>query len=167
MRILACLSTVWAGIGVSHVGAAVLPNSVETCDFNATDYQKVPVSGHHAPGVDLLDAIMLRRLKEIGCTGATLTVARGRHTLYSLGASTPALCTFMRCLWLDGRPRDKGNPVWFMGGSWDNSTTAMIWRADGINVAWSFNGRKNDVDPGEELWKRAIDQLVKEKRLPK
>jgi CubicO group peptidase (beta-lactamase class C family) len=350
MRTLACLTAVWAGIGVSQVAAvAQIPE--------AQHAGKIPVSGHHAPGVELLDTIMLRCLKEIDCSGATLTVTRGHHTLYSrgygwsdrgrtvpiypdtpmsiascdkpltaamirqlaqhgkldlnasvlkllkirpagnvvdprvwhitinhllehkagwqgepverawqaangrtypieaatllrnvmvqqlawapgekaeydsfgyntlkyvvtrvsgqsytdylrhhlcrpygvtelkwvrhgarqlheppqlsnglimedpaefrMGVSTPALCTFMRCFWLDGRPRDNGNPLWVMGGSWDNSTTLMIWRPDGINIAWSFNGRKNDVDPGEALWKHAIDQLIKEKRLPK
>jgi len=41
----------------------------------------------------------------------------------------------------------------------------MIWRPDGINVAWSFNGR-NDVDPGEDLWDKAINELIEEKDLP-
>ena len=48
----------------------------------------------------------------------------------------------------------------------------MIWRSDGINIVWSFNGRKKndrneDVVPGEELWKQAVDRLIEEKRLPK
>ena len=85
---------------------------------------------------------------------------------YRMDVSTPALCAFMSHFWIDGQPRDQGNPLWIMGGSWDNATTAMIWRSDGINVAWSFNGRK-DVDPGEELWHKAIDQLIKEGRLPR
>ena len=69
MRTLTCLAAVWAGIGA--------------WDFNAIAMGEPPVSGHHAPGVELLDAIMLKCLKEIGCSGATLTVARGDHTLYS------------------------------------------------------------------------------------
>ncbi len=44
----------------------------------------------------------------------------------------------MRSFWLDGRPRDNGEPLWFMGGSWDNTTAAMIWRSDGINIAWPW-----------------------------
>jgi CubicO group peptidase (beta-lactamase class C family) len=88
-------------------------------------------------------------------------------TDYRMGVSTPALCTFMGYFWLDGRPRDKGNPLWIMNGSWDNSTTSMIWRPDGINVAYSFNGRATGVDPGKELWDQAIDQLIKDKRLPR
>ena len=71
MRTLTCLAAVWAGIGA--------------WDFNAIAMGEPPVSGHHAPGVELLDAIMLKCLKEIGCSGATLTVARGDHTLYSRG----------------------------------------------------------------------------------
>ena len=85
---------------------------------------------------------------------------------FRMGVSTPALCKFMRCFWLDGRPRDSGNPFWDMRGSWDNATTAMVWRPDGINIAWSFNGRKQGVELGEELWKQAIDRLIEEKRLP-
>jgi hypothetical protein len=85
---------------------------------------------------------------------------------FRMGVSTPALCTFMRCFWLDGRPRDNGNPLWISGGSWDNATTEMVWRSDGINIAWSFNGRKEGVEPGEELWKRAIDRLIEQKQLP-
>jgi CubicO group peptidase (beta-lactamase class C family) len=86
---------------------------------------------------------------------------------YRMSVSTPALCTFMRYFWLDGRPRDEGNPLWIMNGSWDNSTTSMIWRPDGINVAYSFNGRAKDIDPGKELWEQAIDQLIKDKQLPR
>jgi CubicO group peptidase (beta-lactamase class C family) len=356
MRTLICLVAVWAGIGVSQLAAADLPIPEETWDFNAFAMGEPPVSGHHAPGVELLDAIMLKCLKEIGCSGATLTVARCDQMLYSrgygwsdrhrtmpihpdtpmsigscdkpltttmirqlaqhgkldlnasvlrllkiqpagrvvdprvwditinhllehkagwqgepferawqeangrtypivaayllrfvmvqelawapgekvvydsfgtntlkfvvtrvsgqsytnylrhhlcrpygvtelkwvrhgilqpgepphlwnglimedpadfrMGVSTPALCTFMRCFWLDGRPRDNGNPLWVSQGSWDNTTASMIQRPDGINIAWSFNGRKKDVDPGEELWKQAIDRLIEEKRLP-
>jgi CubicO group peptidase (beta-lactamase class C family) len=356
MKTLTCLAAVWAGIGLSKVAAADLLIPKGTWDFNAFAMGEPPVSGHHAPGVELLDAIMLKCLREIGCSGATLTVARGGHTLYSrgygwsdrhrtmpihpdtpmsigscdkpltttmirqlaqhgkldlnasvlkllkirpagqvvdprvwnitinhllehkagwqgepferawqaangrtypivaayllrfvmvqqlawapgekvvydsfgtntlkfvvtrvsgqsytnylrhhlcrpygvtelkwvrhgilqpgepphlwnglimedpadfrMGVSTPALCTFMRCFWLDGRPRDNGNPLWVSQGSWDNTTASMIQRPDGINIAWSFNGRKKDVDPGEELWKQAIDRLIEEKRLP-
>jgi CubicO group peptidase (beta-lactamase class C family) len=85
---------------------------------------------------------------------------------YRMGVSTPALCTFMSHFWIDGKPRDSGNPLWIMGGSWDNSTTEMIWRSDGINVAWSFNGRK-DVDPADALWEKAINWLIEEKKLPR
>jgi len=86
--------------------------------------------------------------------------------------STPALCTFMRCFWIDGEPRvgpgspPDGHPLWIMVGSWGNSTTAMIWRPDGINVAWSFNGRADNADPGQDLWEKAISQLIEEKRIP-
>jgi CubicO group peptidase (beta-lactamase class C family) len=81
-----------------------------------------------------------------------------------MDVSTPALCEFMQHYWINGEPRDKGNPLWVMLGSWDNATTAMIWRPDGINVAWSFNGRK-DVDPGGELWQDAINWLLAEKKI--
>jgi choice-of-anchor C domain-containing protein len=86
---------------------------------------------------------------------------------YRVAVSTPAMCTFMRLFWCDGNPRDKGNPFWIMNGTWSNTRTAMIWRSDGINVAWSFNGLKDsNGDPGEALWSHAIDQLKKEGRLP-
>lgn len=48
--------------------------------------------------------------------------------------STPALCTFMRCFARDGEPRDKGNPLPPMNGSWFNSTTSMIWRPAARNL---------------------------------
>jgi choice-of-anchor C domain-containing protein len=84
----------------------------------------------------------------------------------SNGLSTPAMCTFMRFFWIDGRPRDNRNPGWVMGGSWDNSSSSMNWRSDGINVACVFNGRREiDGDLGKEL-AEAIDQLVKKKKLP-
>jgi CubicO group peptidase (beta-lactamase class C family) len=85
MRTLTCLAAVWAGIGLSQVAAADLLIPEGTWDFNAFAMGEPPVSGHHAPGVELLDAIMLKCLREIGCSGATLTVARGGHTLYSRG----------------------------------------------------------------------------------
>jgi CubicO group peptidase (beta-lactamase class C family) len=91
---------------------------------------------------------------------------------YRMGVSTPALCTFMRFFSVDGRPRGNDNTVLWKNGRWDNATTDMIWRPDGINVVWSFNGRKTnerneEVVPGEALWKHAIDRLIEEKRLPK
>ena len=44
-----------------------------------------PVTGHATPGVERLDPIMLKCLKDIGCSAATLTVARGNRVLYSRG----------------------------------------------------------------------------------
>ena len=55
--------------------------------------------------------------------------------------------------------------MWIMLGSWDNVTTAMIWHPDDINVAWSFNGRKDDVDLGGELWDKTVKQLIEEERM--
>ena len=45
----------------------------------------VPVTGKHAPGVELLDAIMLKYRRDIGCSAASLTIARGHQLLYSRG----------------------------------------------------------------------------------
>jgi CubicO group peptidase (beta-lactamase class C family) len=58
-----------------------------------------------------------------------------------VSASAPALCAFMRYFWLTGERRDKGNPLWRMHGSLPNSTACMLWRSDGIDVAFLFNGR--------------------------
>ncbi len=44
-----------------------------------------PVRGPSAPGVEALDAVMLRSMKRIGSTVAALTVTRGARTLYSRG----------------------------------------------------------------------------------
>ncbi len=86
----------------------------------------------------------------------------------SLGISTPALCTFMRCYWLNGFPRDTGNQVWTMYGAWDNSTSMMQWRPDGINVAFVFNGRGGDVahDSIRKELDSAIDLLIRQHRIP-
>jgi CubicO group peptidase (beta-lactamase class C family) len=91
---------------------------------------------------------------------------------YRYAVSAPALCTFMGHFWIDGSIRDNGNPLWVKTGSWDNSTSAMVWRPDGVNVAWAFNGRKwtgvgeDNFDPGEKLWKEAIDWLLAEQKIP-
>jgi CubicO group peptidase (beta-lactamase class C family) len=70
-----------------------------------------------------------------------------------VSASAPALNIFMRCFWLTGEPRDKGNPTWQMHGSLPNSTALMSWRSDGIDVAVIFNGRRKDV---------ALDEIAKD-----
>jgi CubicO group peptidase (beta-lactamase class C family) len=87
---------------------------------------------------------------------------------YRGGVSMPALCTFMRYFWIDGTPRtDHKGETETKDGSWDNSSTLMIWRPDGINVAWSFNGRTGvDDGPGEALWKNALDSLITDKNVP-
>jgi CubicO group peptidase (beta-lactamase class C family) len=60
-----------------------------------------------------------------------------------VSASAPALCAFMECYWLTGEPRDDSNPTWRMDGSLPASTAMMLWRSDGFNVAFIFNGREN------------------------
>ncbi len=69
-----------------------------------------------------------------------------------VSASAPTLCTFMRHFWLTGEPRDNGNPLWRMDGSLPGSTAMMLWRSDGIDVAFIFNGRGN----------ASHDEIVKE-----
>ncbi len=91
---------------------------------------------------------------------------------YRVGVSSPALCTFMSHFWIDGSVRDNGTPTWIKTGGWDNCTSAEVWRPDGVNVAWAFNGRKatpdgeNSYDPGEPLWNDAINWLLAEKKIP-
>lgn len=60
-----------------------------------------------------------------------------------VSASAPALCTFMRYYWLTGEPRERGNPLWQMNGSLPGSTAMMLWRPDGTDLAFIFNGRGN------------------------
>jgi CubicO group peptidase (beta-lactamase class C family) len=60
-----------------------------------------------------------------------------------VSASAPALCTFMRYYWLTGEPRERGNPLWQMNGSLPGSTALMLWRPDGTDLAFIFNGRGN------------------------
>jgi hypothetical protein len=54
----------------------------------------------------------------------------------------------------------------------DNSTTGMLWRDDGINIAYSFNGRGGAAtDEVQAAFDRrlheAIDKLVKNGRITK
>ena len=58
-------------------------------------------------------------------------------------ASAPALCEFMRHYWFGGEPRDGGNPLWQKNGSLPGSTAMMLWRPDGIDLVYLFNGRGN------------------------
>jgi CubicO group peptidase (beta-lactamase class C family) len=51
----------------------------------ATLVDEQPVTSKKPPGLELLDAPMLKCLKKIGCTGATLTVTRAGQTLYGRG----------------------------------------------------------------------------------
>jgi choice-of-anchor C domain-containing protein len=88
---------------------------------------------------------------------------------YRIGFSTETMGTFQRCFWVEGAPRDNGdpNPPGHRHGSWYNSTSGMLWRKDGITIAFVFNGRGGpaSLNPAGELWE-VIDQLVKDKRLP-
>jgi len=45
----------------------------------------VPVSGPTGPNVELLDEVMLKYRKKIGCTAATLAISKGSRTLYQRG----------------------------------------------------------------------------------
>jgi CubicO group peptidase (beta-lactamase class C family) len=77
-----------------------------------------------------------------------------------VSASAPALCTFMRYYWLSGEPRDEGNPTWQMNGSLPGSTAMMLWRSDGIDVAFIFNGRgKASHDEIKTELEKVIDGL--------
>jgi CubicO group peptidase (beta-lactamase class C family) len=58
-----------------------------------------------------------------------------------VSASAPALCTFMKYYWFGGEPRDNGNPWWERDGSLPGSTAMMLWRSDGIDLVFIFNGR--------------------------
>lgn len=75
----------------------------------------------------------------------------------SIYASAPALCTYMRYFWLTGDPRDRGTPVWQMNGSWTNSTATMLWREDGIDLVFVFNGR-SDVTHDEI--KKELEKII-------
>jgi CubicO group peptidase (beta-lactamase class C family) len=80
-------------------------------------------------------------------------------------ASAPAMCAFMSRFWLTGEPRDDGNPTWQMNGIWHDATAMMLWRPDGVDVAFVFNGRSPGVshdDIKDEL-EKAIEALLKAK----
>ncbi len=80
-----------------------------------------------------------------------------------LGASAPALLTFMRSYWLTGEPRDSGNPLWIMYGSLDGSTAIMVWRSDGIDLVALFNGRGSVTHDEVSRDLQAVIDRLKEK----
>ncbi len=85
---------------------------------------------------------------------------------YRMCVSMPALCTTMRCFFQMGDPRDDGSRNQAFGGSWSNISSGLQFRGDGINICYSFNGSKLDLDKGFEVELfEAIDQLIEEKRL--
>ena len=81
-----------------------------------------------------------------------------------MGVSMPALCTFMRCFWHGGEPAGQGSTNAAWGGSWDNATTLMLWRNDGINIAYSFNGRAEGGGPETEMH-QAVNWMLAEKKI--
>jgi CubicO group peptidase (beta-lactamase class C family) len=74
-------------------------------------------------------------------------------------ASAPALCEFMRHYWFGGEPRDGGNPLWQKNGSMPGSTAMMLWRPDGINLVYIFNGRRDNVSHDDI--KRDLEEALK------
>jgi len=86
---------------------------------------------------------------------------------YRMGVSIPALCTFMRCYFPMGQPRDNGSSNYAFWGGWANCTCEMLWRGDGINIAYSFNGGLEDKDSSalEVELHQALNQLIEDKRL--
>lgn len=78
-----------------------------------------------------------------------------------LSASAPALCLFMRRFWYTGEPRDRGHPLWEKTGSLPGSTSMMLWRPDGVDLVFIFNGRGNAAH--DEI-KRELEEALARRR---
>jgi hypothetical protein len=63
----------------------------------------------------------------------------------------------MECYWFTGAPRDNSNPTWQKDGSLPGSTAMMLWRPDGINLVFLFNGRGK---VSHEEIKRDLEQVI-------
>jgi CubicO group peptidase (beta-lactamase class C family) len=108
------------------------------------------------------------RCKEIGEPDELVPAQRKPRAVWNLAeggpvfASAPYLCRFMDEYWLTGHPRNSGQ-VWVMYGSLPGSTTIMVWRPDGLNLAANFNGRNQTThDEIKVALENAIDQTKPE-----
>ena len=54
-------------------------------------------------------------------------------------------------------PRERGNPLWQMNGSLPGSTALMLWRPDGTDLAFIFNGRG---DANHDEIKRELEGVL-------
>ncbi len=83
-----------------------------------------------------------------------------------LVASTPALCKYLDLYWLGGDARkatDKANYAFF--GSLPGTTSMVLQRADGTNVAVLINGRRDrSSDTDNEALKKNIERALDEKK---
>jgi CubicO group peptidase (beta-lactamase class C family) len=81
--------------------------------------------------------------------------------------STPALCAYMRYYLSDGQPRGKKPASEAFYGGWDNTSSTMLWRGDGYNIAFALNGRRGgDQSHYEKRIHQAIDWLKGQRLLP-
>jgi CubicO group peptidase (beta-lactamase class C family) len=79
-----------------------------------------------------------------------------------VSASAPVLCAFMHRFWLTGEPRSSGNPYWQKNGGLPGSTAMMLWRPDGTDMVFIFNGRGNASH--EEIKQELEQALAQTKR---
>jgi hypothetical protein len=67
----------------------------------------------------------------------------------------------MRYFWLTGEPQNRDNPTCQNNGGMPGSTAMMLWRPDGIDVAFIFIGRDNKVscEQIKDDLEKVIDRL--------
>jgi CubicO group peptidase (beta-lactamase class C family) len=134
-----------------------------TC-YDTLRYIVEKVSGHRA--VDYFRTALFHRTEKTELRGFEVHNARSRKgdppLVWNDGgptcASAPALCLFMRQFWLTGEPRDRSRLIWQMNGSLPGSTSMMLWRPDGLDLVFLFNGRG---DASHEEIKKELEAALR------
>lgn len=79
-------------------------------------------------------------------------------------ASAPALCRFMQAYWISGEPRKAGakGPQGVFFGSLPGTTSMVLQRSDGIDVAVLLNNRRDgSIDVDIAALEKAVDETLK------
>jgi len=128
----------------------------------------VEYESHKQPGVYYREGLLHRsNCDGIGQPEELSPKQQASHAVWNLKdggpifASARYLCFFMDEYWETGKPRDRDHPLWVKYGSLPGSTSIMIWRQDGFNVAAAFNGRNETThDEIRAALEKALDQYV-------
>jgi CubicO group peptidase (beta-lactamase class C family) len=113
----------------------------------------VAVESHKQPGFYYRERLLLRSsCKDVGQPEELSPEQQTSRAVWNLKDGGPIfssaryLCLFMDEYWYTGKPRDHDRPLWVKYGSLPGSTSVMVWRQDGINIAAIFNGRNQTTN---------------------